>query len=169
MTETLYALSIWLHLVAAAAWVGSMIFFSAVGVPVLRREELRAVAPRLLRLLGARYRVLGWIALGALVVTGGVNLYFRGVRWGTLCEPAFWSTPFGRPLAWKLGFVALVLLATVAHEVLTGARAVDSLERDPRSPEAARARRAASWIGRLVLLLSLAILFFAAALVRGFL
>ncbi len=165
----LYALSVWLHIVAAAAWVGSMIFFAAVAVPVLRRDEVRTAAPRLMRLLGARFRVLGWAALLVLVATGVSNLYFRGIRWAALVDADFWASSFGHALACKLALVALVLVATAAHEALTGKRAVDSLERDPSSREAVRARRMASWIGRLVLLASLAILFFAAALVRGFL
>jgi uncharacterized membrane protein len=56
----LYALSVWLHIVVSAAWVGSMIFFAAVAVPVLRRNDMRSAAPQLMRLLGARFRVLGW-------------------------------------------------------------------------------------------------------------
>jgi putative copper export protein len=166
---TLYALSVWLHLVAATAWVGSMIFFSTVAVPVLRRPELRGASPQLIRLLGARFRVLGWVALLVLLVTGVSNLAFRGVGLTLLFTGDFWVTSFGRALACKLSLVALVLIATVAHEILTGRRAVESLERDPSSREGARTRRAASWIGRAVLLLSLGILFFAAALVRGFL
>jgi uncharacterized membrane protein len=165
---SLYALSVWLHILAATVWVGSMVFFAAVAVPVLRSPEMRAAAPRLLRLLGARFRVLGWVALLTLIATGIPNLYFRGVRWAQLVDADFWATAFGRALACKLALVALVVAATGAHDFLTGKRALDSLERDPTSVEAVRARRTASWLGRFVLLASLAILFFAAALVRGF-
>jgi putative copper export protein len=148
--SSLYALSIWLHLVAAAAWVGSMIFFAAVAVPVLRRDDVRGPLPLLIGQLGARYRVFGWVALAVLVVTGVVNLHYRGVTWALVFDGGFWSTSFGRALGWKLAFVAIVLGLTAAHERFA-------------------AGRAASWLGRTVLLASLAILFFAAALVRGFL
>lgn len=164
-----YALSVWIHLVAATAWVGSMIFFAAVTVPVVRRPDVRAAAPGLMRQLGARFRVLGWISLSVLVVTGVTNLRFRGIGWTLLRDPAFWRTSFGRALACKLALVAFVLVATGAHDVLTGVRALDALERDPGSRQGARTRRVASWLGRVVLLASLAILFFATALVRGFL
>lgn len=147
----MYALSVWLHVVAATAWVGSMIFFAAVAVPVLRRDDLRDAAPRLVALLGARFRVLGWIALGVLILTGIGNLYFRGIGWSLLATRDFWSTAFGRALAWKLALVALVLVATASHDALSG-----------------RGRRTASWLGRSVLIASLAILYFATALVRGF-
>jgi putative copper resistance protein D len=166
---SVYAFSVWLHVVAAATWVGSMIFFTAVAVPVLRRKELRDAAPGLMRLLGVRFRVLGWIALGILVATGATNLYFRGVGWSLLFNRVFWSTPFGSALGWKLVFVAFVVVATAAHDVLAGRNALAALEREPSSPQGVRARRIASWLGRAVLLASLAILFFATALVRGFL
>jgi uncharacterized membrane protein len=146
-----YAISVWIHVIAAAAWVGSMIFFAAVAVPVVKREELRTVAPKLIAALGARYRVFGWVALGVLVVTGIVNLVSRGIGWAVLRDGAFWSTSFGRALAYKLALVGVVLVMTVAHEA-----------------SAMRTRRAASWLGRAVLLASLAILYFATALVRGF-
>ncbi len=150
---SLYALSVWLHVVAATAWVGSMIFFAAVVVPILRREELRSAAPGLILLIGKRYRKLAWISLAVLVATGVTNLYFRGIGWSMLASADFWlSSAFGRALGWKLGFVALVLGLTAAHDA-----------------SATRGRRWASWLGRTLLLASLAILFFATALVRGFL
>src|SRR4051812_48372318 len=141
-----YGLSVWVHIIAAATWVGSMIFFATVAVPVLRREELRAAAPSLLRLLGARFRALGWIALGVLVMTGITNLYLRGIGWTLLCDPSFWATAFGRALAWKLALVAFVIAATGMHDLLTGSRALDAMETAPRSPAALRARRMASWL-----------------------
>jgi uncharacterized membrane protein len=150
VSGALYAASVWLHVVAAATWVGSMVFFSAVLVPVLRKGELRGQGTSLVELVGRRYRVLGWIALAVLIVTGTVNLYFRGIGLHLLASSAFWATSFGRALAWKLALVAVVLVLTALHEL------------------GAHNRRVASWIGRSLLLISLAILFFAAALVRGF-
>jgi uncharacterized membrane protein len=162
-----YAVSVWLHVVAATAWVGSMIFFAVVAVPVLRRADVRVAAPRLLRLLGARFRVLGWVSLSILLVTGVTNLVMRGIGWSMLSDGAFWATGFGRALAYKLALVAFVLVATVAHELLAGRRAIDAMESDPTSPQAMRTRAIASWLGRSVMLASLAILFFATTLVRG--
>ncbi len=164
---SIYTLTIWLHIVAATAWIGSMIFFAAVIVPVLRRPEQRATAGVLLRALGKRYRALGWVSLAVLVATGIANLSFHGIGFGTLMNSDFRASGFGRALTWKLLLVVLVVSATALHDVLTGARAQQAMLRDPTSPEAQRARRVASWLGRVTLLLSLGVLFFAVALVRG--
>ena len=143
-----------------------MVFFATVIVPVLRRPEVSRGSIPLLRLIGARFRVVGWIALATLAATGILNLRFRGIDWPVLSDSRFWATGFGRTLVWKLGLVVLVLIAAGAHDLMIGRRALEALERAPDSSEAKRTRRLASWLGRLTLLLSLAILFFAVALVR---
>lgn len=144
-----YTFCVWLHILAAAAWIGAMVFFAAVVVPVVRRLPEPDAARGLIHSLGVRFRVLGWVALGLLVVTGVLNLWFHGISWSALASSDFRATSFGRALTWKLVLVALVIAATAAHEGLT------------------TNRRAASWIGRVTLALSLAVLYFAVALVRG--
>jgi uncharacterized membrane protein len=162
-----YIVSVWLHIVASMAWIGSMLFFAAVIVPAMRDPAAVAGSPVLLRIVGQRYRVFGWTALGVLIATGISNLYFRGIRCATLVDPAFWSTGFGRALAWKLGLIALVLLATTAHDVWMGTAAAKKVLED-RATDAAKAyRRRASILGRATLILSLAVAFFAVQLVRG--
>jgi putative copper resistance protein D len=165
--HTLYTLSVFVHIVAACTWIGAMIFFAAVVVPVVRRPEFSAVSAALIRLVGARYRVLGWTSIIALIATGITNLELRGFGLAQLTWPAFWRTDFGHTLAHKLVFVLLIVLATTAHDVFFGAKAMERIRRDPTSQAARRARRAASWLGRVTLLLSLVVVFFAVWLVRG--
>lgn len=160
-----YAISVFLHILAAAAWIGSMIFFAAVVVPVVRRPETKAKDPGLIRVFGARYRVLGWISLGTLIFTGTTNLYLRGIGWTAMTTPGFWSVGFGRVLGWKLALVGVVFVATVGHDLMAGRRQLDAIENDPAAAE--RFRRKASVLGRVVMLLSLVIVYLAVALVRG--
>jgi copper resistance protein D len=162
-----YALCVWLHIVAACAWVGSMIFFAVVVVPVLRRPEARPYAAILLRQLGVRFRALGWVSLFVLLATGTLNLYYRGIGWAVLANPAFWRVGFGHLVAWKLALVALVIVLTALHDVLIGRSAVRTLAERPGSPDATRIRAFASWLGRATLVVSLAILVLAVLLVRG--
>jgi uncharacterized membrane protein len=161
----LYTLSVFIHVLAACAWIGSMIFFAVAVVPVVRRPEFATVLAELLRRVGARFRLLGWASLVILVVTGTTNLWLRGVL-PQLSTGAFWATGFGRALAYKLVAVLLVVLATASHDLLFGASAM-RLQRDPSSAAARRARRMASWLGRLTLVLSLGVLLMAVWLVRG--
>jgi putative copper resistance protein D len=149
---TLYETVVWVHILAAATWIGSMVFFAAVVVPVLRRPEVRAAAPDLLPRLGARFGRLGWLAVAVLLVTGAANLRFHEIGWARLGDRAFWATPFGRALGYKLVFVMGGLVASVVHEVAT--------RRSGRS-------RAASWSGRFILLFALGALYGAVMLVRG--
>jgi putative copper resistance protein D len=165
--RTLYLLSVGLHLLAAATWIGSLTFFGAVLVPALRAPDLEPIRVRVLTVVGLRYRLVGWLSLAVLVVTGVANLWLRGASLRALADPAFWASPWARVLAWKLALVALLIVVNLLHDVVLGPRAARLLELDPEGEEAAHARRSASWLGRLELILSLAVLVLAVFLVRG--
>jgi putative copper resistance protein D len=150
-----YVLVTWLHVLAATVWIGSMVFFALVVVPALRRPEARGSAGALIEILGARYRVLGTVSLAILLVTGFVELAYRGIGWAELTSRPLWASAFGRTLAHKLALVGVVVAATAAHEVVTRLGAT-------------KHRRAASWIGRVMMIASLAILYLAVCLARGY-
>jgi uncharacterized membrane protein len=162
----LYILSVWLHILAATAWIGSMLFFAVVVVPAMRDPKIPS-APLFLLGLGKRYRAFGWGALGTLIVTGTTSLLARGIGWSQLASAEFWSFGFGQTLARKLGLVVAVVLATLAHDVWMGTAAAKKVMEDRTSAAAIAYRRRASLLGRATLLLSLAVLFFAVELVRG--
>ncbi|KAB2964556.1 MAG: DUF4149 domain-containing protein [Thermoanaerobaculia bacterium] len=165
--RTLYLVSVALHLVAAATWIGSLTFFGAVLVPALRAPDLEPIRTRVLTVVGLRYRLVGWLSLAVLVVTGVSNLWLRGVSWRALSDSAFWASPWARVLAWKLALVTLLVAVNFVHDVVLGPRAARLLDLDPEGEEAAHARRSASWLGRLELAISVAVLGFAVLLVRG--
>lgn len=148
--EWLYTTSVIVHVLAACTWVGALVFFAAVVVPTIRRAEYAPVRATLVGVLGRRFRILGWTALGILVTTGASNLLLRGIGFDTLGSPAFWRTGIGHALAWKLVFVALALASTAAHDFY-----------------ALRSRQASSWLGRATLLFSMGAVAFAVYLVRG--
>ncbi len=146
---TLYFLSVYLHVTAACAWIGSMFFFAAVVVPALRNRELAEHAPLVVRIVGKYYGRFGWVTLAVLLVTGCTNLWARGITWGQLSDGTFWNSGFGLALGHKLVFVAAVIVATAAHHVVQGSR------------------KRASSLGRVTLLLSLVIVYYAVSMVRG--
>jgi len=165
--RTLYLASVGLHLLAATVWIGSIAFFGLVLVPALRAPDLAPQRTRLLTVVGLRYRLVGWLSLAILLVTGLSNLRLRGVPWEALTAAAFWTSPWGRVLAWKLGLVTLLIAVHSLHDFVLGPRATRLLALDPGSEESARARAQASTLGRSELAISLAILALAVLLVRG--
>lgn len=137
----------WIHVLAAVTWVGGMLFIALVLVPVTRRLEDPALRTRLVHEAGVRFRTVGWIALGFLVLTGLGNLWLF---------PAFlWSPRFHA----KLGLVLVALALAVIHDFVLGPRAGR-----PGADPALRVR--ASWVARVNVLVVLAILALGLAL-RG--
>ena len=167
MAHSLYVLSVWIHILAAAFWIGGMLFLVVILVPALRKLEDRQLAVRLVRETGRRFRLAGWIALITLAATGTSNLYLRGVRWPQLMTPEFWKLPFGSVLAAKLSLVLVILVISAVHDFSIGPRASASLQANPTSPEALRLRSLATWFGRLNLLLALIVAACGVMLVRG--
>jgi putative copper export protein len=160
----LYRICVFAHVAAACVWVGGLAFFALVLVPVLRGSP----GPKtleLVRAVGMRFRVVGWAAIGLLILTGIGNLLLR-MPGSVLLRAEFWRANFGKLLALKLSLVLLMLLVSVAHDLI-GARATALALAQPGSPPAIALRNRASRLGRLVALLALAILFVAVLLVRG--
>lgn len=162
----LYLASVWLHILAAATWIGGMLFVVLVVVPWLRRGD-RAQAANFLRQTGERFRTVGWVCFAILAVTGTFNLYIRGMHLGDLFRPEWRASGFGHAVALKLFAFAAVLAVSAVHDFYVGPRAVVAGQADPRAPEAERLRRAASWLGRINAVLALILVAAAVFIVRG--
>jgi putative copper export protein len=155
-----YRAIVWLHITAACAWVGGLLFFSLVLVPVLRRSP-GPHARELVLAVGRRFRVVGWTSLAILLLTGAANVLFR-VPFEQLFDAALWSSAWGRLLACKLSLVLLTVVVSVLHD-RSGSRAARAEAPAQRKPGGA-----ASLLGRALGLLALALLLVAVLLVRGY-
>jgi putative copper resistance protein D len=164
--HTLYLISVWLHVLAATAWVGGMFFLVLVVVPWLRSGD-RAIAGKFLRETGERFRTVGWVCFVIALVTGTFNLYVRGVRFSSFVDPVWLRSDFGKAVLAKLGFFTAVLVLSAIHDFSVGPRAARVIERDPDAPEAHSLRRQASMMGRLNAMLGLVLVAFGVMLVRG--
>ncbi len=163
----LYHLSVFIHIVAAMVWIGGMLFLALVVVPVVRLPRFARLKMPLIHQLGLRFRMLGWITLPLLVLTGITNLFLRGYRWRHFLDASFWATPWGQKLAIKLILVALVLVISAVHDFYIGPRATRMLLENPDDPRGDSLRRMASLIGRMNVVLGLIIVFLAVALARN--
>jgi copper resistance protein D len=161
--RTLYLTSVTVHVLAALLWLGGMFFLAVVGAPVLRRVEPPALRARLFRELGEGFRRAGWIAIGVLMLTGALNLYFAGVL-SRLGAAELWATPYGRTLAWKLAAVGLMVSFSAVHDFYLGPRAAAAA---PGSPDALRLRSSAAWLARINAMVGLVLVVAAVRLARG--
>jgi uncharacterized membrane protein len=123
----------------------------------------------LLGALGRRFRTVGWICIGLLIVTGIFNAGFRGITWDSFLSGRFLASWFGQVLAAKLVLVVAMIAISAWHDFVVGPASVGLLERnDPAEAEqTARTRLQASVLGRVNGLLALAVLALAVFLVRG--
>jgi hypothetical protein len=135
---------VWLHVVAATAWVGGLLHAGHVVAPAAARGSRDALAI----LSGAR--VVSWAAAGLLVLTGIENLRRVGL---------------GSP--WLAGKILAVLLLVplAAHRDFAllprAARAVAA------GVEPAAALRGVRVLDRVVIVLALLVLFLAVGVARG--
>lgn len=161
-----YYLNVTIHVLAALIWLGGMFFLALVGAPVLRAVEPPALRQALFDQLGRRFRSVGWMALGVLLVTGVLNLHFRGMlHWQAVwANAAFWRSTWGIALAIKLSAVLVMLVVEGYHDWVLGPRAGQMIA---GLPEAAAFRRRASMYARIAALCGLIIVMSAVRLTRG--
>ena len=162
---SLYYLNVTIHVLAAMLWLGGMFFLGAVGAPVLRRIEPATLRVELFTRLGERFRVVGWWTIGVLLVTGTINLYYRGVLTGGVwADAGFWSSGYGTALGWKLGAVAVMVTVSGLHDFVFGPAAGRT---KPGAPEAMALRRKAMMMARANAIVGVILVGAAVRLARG--
>lgn len=165
---TIWAVIRWVHLLAAMAWIGGMLFILLVLLPIMRGALPPNERIVLFARVAERYGVLSWVSLSILVVTGFLNAEHRGVLWSHLLD-----SPYGRTLALKLLLVGIVIVITFVHAFYYGRRITRLAEqaRDLGAADAATTRERrrlqiiSGVLSTLNLLLNLVIVLLAASLV----
>lgn len=160
-----YWISVTIHVLAAMFWLGGMLFLGVVGAPVLRTLE-PGLRQSLFQALGLRFRTAGWMAIVVLVVTGLINLHYRGLlRWnGVLASGAFWDSGVGRALAVKVGVVTAMIVLAAVHDFALGPAAGRV---DIGSDAFARLRGRTMLLGRINAVLAIVLVVAAVRLARG--
>jgi copper resistance protein D len=166
------AMSIWyyanvtVHVLAAMLWLGGMFFLGIVGAPVFRAVNPPELRQALFHKLGLRFRTIGWWAIATLLLTGVINLHFRGwLHWsGVLGSAVFWRSVTGHALMVKLVAVAVMLVVGAVHDFAIGPRAGQA---SADSPRAVQLRRRAALLARVNALVGLVVVIAAVRLARG--
>ncbi|MFO0775339.1 MAG: hypothetical protein U0172_11815 [Nitrospiraceae bacterium] len=151
----------WIHVLAAVTWIGGMLFLSLVIVPVLRCPQVAPHRAMLFPLVARQFRLVGWVAMATLVMTGPVLAMSRGIDLGA---PSTWPSIFYT----KLIVVGLLVALSLVHDAVLGPRA-SIIARKPepdRTPSERQFLRLAPLFGRLSLMLALIVLYCAVSLAR---
>ncbi len=121
------AIPFWIHLIAAAVWIGSQVMMFTTVTPSLRLIESPAVRGLVMRSVTRRFGYLGWGALLILILTGLGNVADRD----DLYQPVG-VFDFGFRYAWllttKLALTVVVVLLTAWHTFVHGPRLLRELE-----------------------------------------
>ncbi|MCA1957653.1 MAG: hypothetical protein LDL14_03875 [Nitrospira sp.] len=151
-----------LHLLAAVAWIGGMIFLSLVLAPLVKSRKAAPEFMALFRSAALRFRAVVWTAIALLLTTGPVLLARRGMM---LTSPASWSTV----ATIKIGLVLLLLVVTMLHDMVLGPQVsrVSSIPASSRTAWEKLVASTARWLPRCSLLLSLIVIVAAVVLARS--
>lgn len=99
----------WLHLLAAALWVGGMLYITTTYLPVLRRRPIPEQARSLTTVL-PYFSPLAIAGVLIMAVTGPFNATFHLTSWDQ-----FLTTAYGRALLVKILLVGGLLLTSAYH------------------------------------------------------
>ncbi|HLZ80822.1 MAG TPA: CopD family protein, partial [Ktedonobacteraceae bacterium] len=102
----------WLHLLAAALWVGGMMYIATTYLPVLTRKPIVERAKSLITLL-PYFSPLALAGVVIMAVTGPFSAVIRLSSWEQL-----FTTAYGRALTVKILLVIALLVTSAIHVLL---------------------------------------------------
>ena len=154
---TVYLISVFVHVICAALWIGGMLFIPLVLVPSIKKQPNRIW---LLHKTGIKFRFYGWIAVIILFISGFLNMYFRGIPF---TKEFFVNSSYGKLMLLKLAFFALMLIVGGIHDFYIGMKSIDEMQQS----SGRKFKLLARWTGMLNLLLALYIAFLGVVISRG--
>lgn len=125
MPFLLRALILWLHLLAAITWIGSLVFQVLVVFPTLARGTPTGARVRFALSLEARFRVIVWPAVGLALFTGLVNL--MNVWYATVVTAGSVPPTFVLVLSIKLSLVLGMIALQAVQQFLVQPRRIAAL------------------------------------------
>jgi len=164
-----YLFTVYIHMLAAFIWLGGMLFLALVLAPVSRKIDPPSLRGNLLKVIGARFRIVGWICIVTLIITGFLNIFNRGMTHEIFLPEQIFGTEFGRTLLLKLIVVTLMIILSTIHDFFVGPRMTALLQNSKtgeQNSELQKMRWQVSWLARLNTVFAVLVIFFAAKLAR---
>lgn len=150
------------HLLAAVVWIGGMVFLSSVLAPLVWSGNPTVEHVALFRRAARRFRILVWISIGAIFVTGPLLLHERQLL---LTVPTGWPAV----VQIKIGLVCLLLLLTAAHDLFFGPRGnrLRAISETRSTHGNDLLMKISHWVPRLALIVGIVVLLAAVVLARS--
>jgi putative copper export protein len=126
-------------------------------VPGINQQPNRVL---LLHKTGIKFRFYGWLSVIILLITGVLNIHFRGLPFTIYF---FTNTSYGKLLTIKLVLFVVMLLVGGIHDFYIGMKSIDEMQQTSGN----RLKMLARWTGMLNLLLALIIAFLGVSISRG--
>lgn len=158
------AVMTWIHLVSAAIWVGGSLFIGAVLTPILKKMSM-SLEERIQMMIkvGRQFNKIAVPSLIILIATGIYNSSF------VLSNPdLLFSTSYGIFLFIKIILVIALIIAFVAHIRIIRKEIEDKImSKEMTEIQIQKLRKKMIILGEIIVIISVAILFFAALLDAG--
>ena len=143
---------VFIHVLAAIIWLGGMFFIALVAVPILRKIEPPAKRSEILSVTAKRFRVISWIAISVLLVTGVINAINRGITINLISTGVIFSSHFGKVLIVKVILVLIMVVLSAIHDFFLGPRLTNLMSSSLYNPDSLQSlkirRRYVSWLAR---------------------
>lgn len=152
--NTLYHISVWLHVIGVSFWIGGMLFLPLILLPAIKNNLDRA---NLLMATGLRFRFFGYIVLSLLLVTGIANIFLRGID---VSWKFFVVSRYGKLVLTKFLLFLSILAVSLWHDAHARRRLLSEEENR-------KFKIVARWSGRILLFVSLTMAFIGVVLSRG--
>lgn len=158
------AIITWIHLVSAAVWVGGSLFIGAVLAPILKKMSLTLEERiQMMVTVGRRFNKIAVPSLIILVATGLYNSH------SVLTRPdLLFATSYGSYLFIKVILVIALIVAFTIHVRIIRKEIEDKIiAKEMTENQIQKLRKKIIILGEITVILSIAILFFAALLDAG--
>jgi len=155
-----------LHMGAAAIWVGSMAVYALLITPYAKKRFDEVEYIEFLNDIGLRFRRIGWFCLGVIAVTGA-RLADIIYGWQAFTNAYDHTIQPVITIAWKMVLGILLIGVVAYHDLRAGPRAVAAFRAQPDSPETTRLRRIANNHARIMILISIVIFYLGVSVLRG--
>lgn len=158
------AIITWIHLVSAAVWVGGTLFIGAVLAPLLKKMSMSLEERiQMMVLVGRRFNKIAVPSLIILIATGIYNSQQVIINPDSLL-----STSYGSFLLVKIILVIALIIAFIVHvRIIRKDVEQKIISKEMTEKQIQKLRKKIIILGEIIVILSVAVLFFAALLDAG--